>query len=388
MLNRIANLLRKKRGAILSGWVQAARQEIPATKDMDEGILRDKFDILIERLIESLEQEQAATPLRPADGGAEHGLQRATIPTYNIKQMLQEYITLRSSIFDVLEQDEQLNVQDREAMLVVLFETFQAAAGAFSDSRVQAEKSGRIASEEIVRQLQVEREMRETFVACLSHDLRTPMAIIKNCVHLLFRTGDKEEARNRLTGKINESVDRMDRMIRDLLDISLVRAGKKLKLILDEFEMQRFLENTAQEQNVVYGPRIFVQSAASQVMGWWSESQLQRAVENLCANAIKYGAENAPVRMSQRQTGDRVQITVHNEGNPIKPEDQKHIFEPYNRSGATKEKGGWGLGLTLVQGVAQSHGGSVSAKSNAAEGTTFTIDLPLDARPFVEKTRE
>jgi signal transduction histidine kinase len=82
------------------------------------------------------------------------------------------------------------------------------------------------------------------------------------------------------------------------------------------------------------------------------------------------------------QSEDRTTIAVHNDGSPISPEDQSKLFDAFKRTDSARRGGqhGWGLGLTLVKGIAESHGGSVSVESAAGRGTTFTIMLPTDAR--------
>ena len=109
-------------------------------------------------------------------------------------------------------------------------------------------------------------------------------------------------------------------------------------------------------------------------------------IENLCNNAIKYGS-NSPVILSLEAAGKFVKISVHNKGSIISKEDQKSLFDQFRRTNEAEESGkkGWGIGLTLVQGVAEAHGGNVSVKSEAHTGTTFTVSLPIDARPFVQK---
>lgn len=119
------------------------------------------------------------------------------------------------------------------------------------------------------------------------------------------------------------------------------------------------------------------------IHGIWSEDELYRALWNLVTNAVKYGAPDQPITIGVRRIDDRARLTVHNVGAPIPPADQAHIFDPYAR-GPSADAGrgaGWGLGLTLVRGVAEAHGGTVSVASERDAGTTFTIDVPLDARP-------
>jgi signal transduction histidine kinase len=118
--------------------------------------------------------------------------------------------------------------------------------------------------------------------------------------------------------------------------------------------------------------------------GWWDREAIKRAIENLLSNAIKYGAPDTPIRMETESRDERVMLTVHNEGEPIPPEQIECIFQIFERAVAAKEANskGWGIGLPYVRSVAESHGGSVMVDSAANRGTTFTINMPLDARPY------
>jgi signal transduction histidine kinase len=116
------------------------------------------------------------------------------------------------------------------------------------------------------------------------------------------------------------------------------------------------------------------------VTGWWDGNALRRALENLALNAVKYG-DGRQVRLDVAQTHGRLVLSVHNWGNPIPDERRKDIFEYLNR-GEESGKPGWGIGLPFVQEVAKRHGGTVVLDSSAQAGTTFTIDIPVDARAF------
>jgi signal transduction histidine kinase len=89
------------------------------------------------------------------------------------------------------------------------------------------------------------------------------------------------------------------------------------------------------------------------------------------------------VRVTLVQRGDRVTIEVHNEGNPISAADREKLFQPFKRIDGSDRTGGpagWGLGLTLVKGIVEAHGGSVAVQSEAGIGTTFGVTLPCDSR--------
>jgi signal transduction histidine kinase len=130
----------------------------------------------------------------------------------------------------------------------------------------------------------------------------------------------------------------------------------------------------------MHGDRIFVDADDSAIRGVWSEDELHRALWNLVTNAVKYGAPDEPITIAVRRSPLGAYISVHNTGSPIPADEQAHIFDAYARARAADaaDRPGWGLGLTLVRGAAEAHGGHVAVTSDRDAGTTFTIDLPLD----------
>jgi signal transduction histidine kinase len=223
-----------------------------------------------------------------------------------------------------------------------------------------------------------ERDIREKFVATLSHDLRTPLTSAKMSANLLARKPNDPELLQKLSGRIADSIDRADEMIRDLLDANLIRVGEKLPIDIAPLDLVKLTTDTLDVLSTVHGDR-FLLSSPPEIRGHWSESGIRRILENLCNNAIKYG-DMEKVRISLLQKNDSVFISVHNSGTSIAPEDQTHIFDPFKRthSAKTGRQKGWGLGLTLVKGIAESHHGQVSLESSEKGGTTFTVQLPLD----------
>jgi signal transduction histidine kinase len=133
---------------------------------------------------------------------------------------------------------------------------------------------------------------------------------------------------------------------------------------------------------LLHGPRFNVNGEP--VHGWWGRDELRRVVENLVSNAIKYGAREHPVSIRYQAEHGRLQLSVHNEGDAIPPDLLETVFQVFRRAQAAKDgdSQGWGIGLPYVRTVAESHGGSIDVDSAAERGTTFTIDIPVDARPF------
>jgi signal transduction histidine kinase len=214
-------------------------------------------------------------------------------------------------------------------------------------------------------------------VATLTHDLRTPLTAIKISAQLIHRRASDNEALQKLATKITNGIDRADEMIRDLLDASLIRAGQKLPIEIAPCNLTEVVAETIAELGTVYGDR-FILSANQSIDGSWSANGVRRIVENLCGNAIKYGASQSPVHVALTLRPGSVAIEVKNDGPAIPLEDQGSLFEPFRRSSSAKTGGqkGWGLGLTLVKGIADAHGGSVRVSSSVRDGTSFTVLLP------------
>jgi signal transduction histidine kinase len=115
--------------------------------------------------------------------------------------------------------------------------------------------------------------------------------------------------------------------------------------------------------------------------GAWDADRLTQALTNLVGNAIQHGAPGTPVRVAARGLPDEVTLSVHNAGPPIPEDRQAAIFREGERVGgrASADRRHQGLGLYIVERIVAAHGGSVSVRSSAAEGTTFTISLPRKA---------
>lgn len=221
--------------------------------------------------------------------------------------------------------------------------------------------------------------MRDRFVSALSHDLRTPFAVARVSAQLLKRKADNKESIFQIADKIISNMDRADRMIRDLLDANRIKSGEGIQLNYQEVILNLTVEFVVSELEDLYGSRFVVVNNSGEVRGQWDVSAIQRIIENLAGNAIKYGDKNAPVTITVERNGTEAILSVHNEGTPIAPVDQSNLFIQYRRteSALKSDQRGWGIGLSLVKGLAHAHGGSVTVVSNASQGTTFFVHLPL-----------
>jgi len=185
-----------------------------------------------------------------------------------------------------------------------------------------------------------------------------------------------------LAGRVVRALGQVDQMVRDLLDTNRIRAGQQMSLqVVESLRLGALAKETAEQLASEYGKR-FVVEVANDVVGAWSPDHVRRAIWNLATNAVKYGAPDTPVLITVGVSkAGYATLAVHNDGPPIRAEDAEHLFEPFRRAPAAPGRG-WGLGLTLVRGVVEAHGGKVEVQSEPGKGTTFTLELPFRAHAY------
>jgi signal transduction histidine kinase len=354
--SHLASQLREKSPEILRTWEEWVRKEHMTLNGVDSPSLKNSLPEVINYLADVLDHNVRAVEsslLR------DHGVDRANYPDYTIDQMISEYNFLRKAIFHCLNLE---NISDLEKEIIIEIIEEGTAQAALGFAKKQF-------------------EMREKFISTLAHDLRNPLTAAKTSAQMIMRVSDKEDKVKYLSSKIVRTIDRADHLISDLLDSNLVRLGKALPVVMGTANLNSIIRDSIEEVSTVYGNRIEY-SYSEDIRGFWDSSLLQRAISNLLINAAKYGEAKKKITVWANEKNSWVNVSVHNYGGPISHEDQKHIFDRfYQKNDYQKSKAkGWGIGLYLVKGAVEAHGGSVCLDSNQQTGTTFTICIPKDSR--------
>lgn len=338
------------------------RREVPAAAGESHPILIDTLPALLRHLAEALSPKH---PRRTATEGStvaeEHGSERVRITQFRLEDVIVEYKLLREVLFAVLEESEPLTSEERNTLNASVDQAITKACTAYA---------------------LVQEGLREQVFATLAHDLRGPLGAAKVNAGLILRKPSGDQV-PRWAARIADSIDRADRMVQNLLDAMRVQGGGRLSLELEECDLVDIVRQAIENQQAEHGDR-FVLAAPEAVRGYFAPELLRRAVENLASNAVKYGTSSRSISITVRQTHERAFILVHNHGSYIPVDHQETLFQAFRRLPETEagDQRGWGLGLAQVRGAAEAHGGSVAVDSLPERGTSFTIDIPKDARPF------
>ncbi len=363
-----ARQLIKLREDILNEWSKQCREQIADSKELEHPVLIDTIPSFIDNLAEALSYEHPrSTATDFSTVAQEHGGERARLTRYSPDKLLIEYELLREVIVEKLET--KVRLQDRER-------------------RIIRKSFDRAIRESMLAFFLVHSRFREQFTASVSHDLRNPISAAKLNCELILKIVEKipdETQRGRLqtyAQRIANNMKRADRLIQELLDLTALQFGEKLRLNIVECEMLNLVHTVANELSPEERARMEIRG--TEAKGFWDCAAFRRLIENLVSNAFKYGSRESIVAVEVSVTHGRVLLSVHNDGSVIPPEDRDFLFKLFRQGQQGKHGGkGWGIGLAMVKTVAEAHGGSVGLDSSVDQGTTFTVDVPLDGRPFV-----
>ena len=223
---------------------------------------------------------------------------------------------------------------------------------------------------------------KDEFLATLAHELRNPLAPIRNAVAIL---GKKDALDPELTWSrevIERQVDQMSRLIDDLLDIARI-AGGKLLIRKERLPLERAIDmalETSRPHINAAGHSLSVLLPSERVTVEADPARLAQVFSNLLNNAARYTERHGEIALTAETDGDEVVVTVQDNGIGFPPEVAGRLFEPFSQLTRSNERahGGLGIGLSLVQGIVALHGGSVQARSRGpGQGAEFVVRLPM-----------
>lgn len=235
-------------------------------------------------------------------------------------------------------------------------------------------------------QLELEQavRMRDDFMSIVAHEVRTPLngLILETQLRKMHLARDNSAAFT--LDKIHAMVDRDERQIKslirlieDMLDVSRIRTGK-LSIRPKRFDLstlvRELLHNFSQQIDAAEASVSL--DATQPVIGNWDEFRIEQVISNLLTNALRYGAKS-PISVKVYSEGGQALVDVQDRGIGISEENQKRIFQQFERVSARHAVAGLGLGLFISEQIVAAHGGTITVQSRIGEGALFRVCLPL-----------
>jgi signal transduction histidine kinase len=223
---------------------------------------------------------------------------------------------------------------------------------------------------------------KDEFLAILSHELRNPLAPIRNSVYLLSRVDPSGPQAARARAVIERQAVHLTRLVDDLLDVTRISRGK-IELRPVRLDLRDVVRKTADDVRSMFdesGVELRLEQAARPLWVNADPTRIAQVIGNLLHNAMKFTPAPGEVSIAAGAEGGRAEVVVRDTGIGIEPPELERMFEPFAQADRTlaRAQGGLGLGLALVLGLVRQHGGDVSARSEGAgRGAEFRISLPL-----------
>ncbi|PTX42510.1 histidine kinase [Christiangramia gaetbulicola] len=357
-----SEILKRNSSQIMENWESLVKEEIPASNISSDLALRNQLPNVLEDIADIIDRYDEFSEIEKnkkyeaiIKNSFDHGRHRATTSHYTLQQILREYVIFHKVLTETLIKNKVYTKRIGNTLKYTLETAMLTSATSFSDSL---------------------QEMREKLVGTLAHDIRNPISAAYFALDVINFNDDKERIESlRAMGlrSLKKSLD----LLEGLLDAISVKAGEGITLNFAEIDIVREIRWVFKEASEIYNNQIIFECNEEEIIGIFDGTAIRRVIENLVANAVKYGSRNSEIKMILENFEEEVVIKIHNFGKPIDKSSQSEIFDFLNRGTRSEntDMEGWGMGLTLVKSVALAHGGMVSLESNKEDGTTFSISL-------------
>lgn len=362
---RLADFIEGNRERIVDAWQRYAESLPPFDGQASVTELRAHGGHMLDAVVGDMRlaatpplAAAAARPEQPPGGGAEHGLRRhaAGLP---LVAMISEFRALRAVVLRLWAGAGFVRSPQAFDDLVTFNESIDGVTAAAVTAFSQA----------------VERD-RALMMGIVAHDLRGPLHTAAMAMHVLSRRhpSANEDAS---MGQLRRSLARMMPMVDDLLDVAA--AGLRSRMIVrpQRMDLAALAQEIVAEVAAEFPARRFVVDAPDPPAGDWDRARLGQLLSNLLRNAAVHGDGKAPVRVRLAGQVQQVVLSVQNSGPVIPEAERARLFSPTARGANASHGAHLGLGLYIVQEIAQGHGGRVELSSDAEAGTIISVYLPL-----------
>lgn len=374
---RLAAFIEQNREPILAEWEAFARTCSPAAGSMNIAALRDHAGEMLAVIAKDLKTPQTKSEQKEkSEGNAvaedptrktaaqKHGADRAE-SGFTTDQMVAEYRALRATVIRLwIKKQGELRDEEIEDLT------------RFNEAIDQA------LAESIARYTKGLDHSKEMFLAILGHDLRSPLNAVLMSAQFMLDTGELEQPHSTLAERIVHSATRMNDLVSALLDFTRSRLGGGIPVARVEMDLGKTVENVVGEAGAAHPNRKIDVQKKGNLHGEWDCDRITQVLTNLVGNALDYGADGTPVKVSVNGETEDVTVSVHNRGAAIATKELSGIFSPMKRTkdAGPTASGSLGLGLYIADRIVNAHEGRIDVESSDSAGTTFTVHVPRKAR--------
>lgn len=360
---------------ILAEWEDFARSTIPVTGTMTALAIRDHAREILLAIVADMNSAQTeAERLIKSEGRA---------PATGVRTSADKHGSLRQLVgFDL----NQLGAEFRalRATVLRLWAAQARSAGPEELEEVTRFNEGvdQALAESIASYSEHVATSRDTFLAMLGHDLRTPLGALAGSLELVGRPELSVEQRARTLQVGKRSVASISQMITDLLEYTRSRLGRGIQVVPQTSDMRDLFSDVLDEMRAAYPDQAFEAAASGNLVIAFDAPRMRQVLTNLLVNAVQHGERGQPVTLEARGDDERVRITAHNSGKPIPADALQVIFNPLVQVAESQAEPdqrtstSLGLGLYIAREIVTGHGGTIGVTSTTADGTAFVVELP------------
>lgn len=358
---------------IVAEWESFARTVSPASATMDSSALRDHVRGMLEAIAKDIETWQSTRQrdlkskgLGPVSPGGEtaaasHGALRHTAG-FDLSELVAEFRALRATVLRLWVEKKRYGDADSAYEMARFNEAIdQALAESVATYSEELDKS------------------RDTFLAILGHDLRSPLSALAGAMHILSQPAGEVIRADALAAG-TRSVSTMGGMIQDLLEYTRTRLGKGIPITRAPGNLEAVCKAAVNEVSLVYPQTAFRFEAGGSLDGHFDSARMHQVVSNLLNNAVQHGKRGFPVFLVVHGDNYNLTLEVRNQGVPIAAELLQVIFDPLVQipmdESDPRRLTNLGLGLYIAREIVLAHRGTIHATSSAVDGTVFTVELP------------
>jgi signal transduction histidine kinase len=369
---RLADFISRDIEPILEQWEAFAATLLPAAANMESLGLRDHAEQILHAVAKDLRTSQTREAQREKSLGNAPALNDATETAaqthallraragFSINQLAAEYRALRASVLRLWMDDCEPEAPDLDDVIRFNEAIDQALAESVTFFSTQAEQN------------------RNLLLGMLGHDMRNPLQAVQVTASYLAALNAGEQVSG-AAARLIRSGARIQALLDDLTDFNRTKLGMGINVTPTSINLADVLADELDALRAIHPDRQIELHASGNSQGLWDGQRLQQLVGNLVTNAIKYGAQDTPVRVTVTCDVTHVRIEVSNCGPAIGSAILVRMFDPLTRGpehhGSDESTGSLGLGLYIASEIAKAHHGAIEVRSDEA-GTSFSVSLP------------